>query len=257
MKDPIEIAVFKPLYAKDGPPFETEAPRLSDCISFPRRNAVGSVLCGLVIIGAHMAMLEPFLASPAGHKHSTFSNSPGTGSGTDSEMEVTFFNDQPSTHVGLPPAPLREDELTAPAMDASLEVPANIALDDSEPLDPGNAVSVGDSAAAGRYLGQVNARIERAWIRPHTPAGASTFTCTVEVDQDERGIVLAAKVQVCNGTYTWQQSLIDAIHTASPMPVPPDPHLFRHQMRLVFESDASLLSGNQASATKGIIRDSK
>src|SRR6185312_8195474 len=36
----------------------------------------------------------------------------------------------------------------------------------------------------GRYLGQVTARIERAWLRPRTPVGTSSFECLVQVEQD-------------------------------------------------------------------------
>jgi hypothetical protein len=42
------------------------------------------------------------------------------------------------------------------------------------------------SALYGRYVGQVDARIERAWVRPRSAIGATTFVCIVRIDQDSR-----------------------------------------------------------------------
>ena len=41
----------------------------------------------------------------------------------------------------------------------------------------------------GRYVGQIRARIERAWLRPCSLIGASSFTCVVQIVQDRVGTV--------------------------------------------------------------------
>jgi hypothetical protein len=39
----------------------------------------------------------------------------------------------------------------------------------------------------GRYIGQITARIQRAWIRPRTPIGSDLFACRVRIIQDRSG----------------------------------------------------------------------
>jgi hypothetical protein len=90
----------------------------------------------------------------------------------------------------------------------------------------------------GRYLGQIQARIERAWMRPRTPIGGPKFYCRTRVTQDSRGYVIEIKLDHCNGTGRWQQSLVSAIKTASPLPAPPDPAVFADRLWLGFMSDA-------------------
>ena len=89
----------------------------------------------------------------------------------------------------------------------------------------------------GRYLGQIQARIDRAWVRPRTEIGAPRFSCRARIEQDTRGAVLNVKLDRCVGTPRWQQSLVSAIRTASPLPAPPDPSVYADVLSLVFESD--------------------
>jgi hypothetical protein len=88
----------------------------------------------------------------------------------------------------------------------------------------------------GRYVGQINARIDRAWLRPRSPIGATLFSCRALIDQDERGNVAGVILEDCNGDGRWQLSLVRAIQSASPLPAPPDPKVFRHQVQLSFQS---------------------
>lgn len=92
------------------------------------------------------------------------------------------------------------------------------------------------SAMYGRYVGQIDARIERAWQRPRTAIGAPFFTCLVRVDQDSRGTVLEITLEHCNGSERWQRSLVRAIESASPLPGPPDPAIFTRILHLSFQS---------------------
>jgi TonB family protein len=94
------------------------------------------------------------------------------------------------------------------------------------------------SAMYARYVGQVDARIERAWLRPRTPIGAAMFSCTVRVEQDEAGDVHEVTLVRCNGDARWQQSLVRAIQSASPLPAPPEQRLFKRVIRPTFHSQA-------------------
>jgi len=89
----------------------------------------------------------------------------------------------------------------------------------------------------GRYLGQLQARVERAWLRPRTEIGAPRFSCHVRIRQHRQGAVIDVKVDHCNGTQRWQQSLLSAIRTASPLPAPPDASVYADVLWLSFESE--------------------
>lgn len=116
--------------------------------------------------------------------------------------------------------------------------------------------SVGDPATRsmlfGRYTGQINARVGRAWIKPRSPvveskidqlAGQSDrseaehrFRCTVRIVQDTHGNVDEVELIRCNGSVAWQQSIVDAIQRASPLPAPPTPAVFTNALTLTFEA---------------------
>ncbi|MFZ1906785.1 MAG: TonB C-terminal domain-containing protein [Steroidobacteraceae bacterium] len=106
----------------------------------------------------------------------------------------------------------------------------------------------GDTAAFallyGRYLGQITARIERAWMRPRNSPGTDTFACRLQVLQDERGQVLGVTIGHCNGDARWQASLVEAVRSASPLPAPPDPHVFRRSVALALTSAAFVPGGS-------------
>jgi len=128
--------------------------------------------------------------------------------------------------------------------------------------DPVASVDQGDPAARaalfGRYTGQIDARIERAWKRPRSPINpidesqqdknapsvhegtneANTFRCQVRILQDHRGAVQEVQVIDCNGSVEWQQSLVRAILSASPLPAPPSATVFSHALDMRFESHA-------------------
>ena len=89
----------------------------------------------------------------------------------------------------------------------------------------------------GRYMGQVSARIERAWVRPRNPIGDPLFQCKVQIKQDRQGNVLEVMIVQCNGGGDWQMSLAGAIQSASPLPAPPDPSVFADALTLSFDSE--------------------
>jgi hypothetical protein len=90
----------------------------------------------------------------------------------------------------------------------------------------------------GRYLGQIDARIERAWLRPRTPIGSPSFSCTVQVEQDGAGWIKDIMLVRCNGDVRWQQSLVRAIQASSPLPAPPNPRVFKSHLLLIFRAEA-------------------
>jgi hypothetical protein len=121
-------------------------------------------------------------------------------------------------------------------------------------------VTAGDPAVRsmlfGRYTGQINARIERAWRRPRSPvieqtamdsssgmAGSPSseghlFRCVARITQDIRGNVKEIELLRCNGSRAWQQSLVDAIQVASPLPAPPARAIFTNVLTMSFEARA-------------------
>ena len=83
-----------------------------------------------------------------------------------------------------------------------------------------------------QYITEIQARIERAWNRP--PSAKAGLTCTVFVSQVPGGTVTNVRLGDCNGDAAVQQSIILAVHRASPLPMPADPSLFERNLRLVF-----------------------
>jgi hypothetical protein len=104
----------------------------------------------------------------------------------------------------------------------------------------------------GRYKGQIDARIERAWRKPRTgvsdpreimPPGAAIhaeqpqrFHCAAQISQDVQGNVKEIQLANCNGTVAWQMSLVSAIQQASPLPAPPTPSVFSNTLTLSFDA---------------------
>jgi outer membrane biosynthesis protein TonB len=128
--------------------------------------------------------------------------------------------------------------LRAVTLDAALITPRVPLLDSDEmQADLDEAEAAARSNLIGRYLGQIDARIERAWRRPRTPVAEGLFSCRVRIEQDTRGDVQEITLEHCNGDTRWQVSLVQAIQLASPLPAPPDPTVFRRTIRMNFRSE--------------------
>jgi hypothetical protein len=150
--------------------------------------------------------------------------------------------------------------LTPRLSDARIEVVSPEPLDIADDPEANSASTrtpdPGDPALralmAGRYQGQISARIERAWVRPRTPIGDSgdrhtiahnspvdpTFNCRVQIRQDAGGNVQEVLLLRCNGTEAWRHSLVVAINQSSPLPAPPIPAVFARDLTLTFEAHA-------------------
>ena len=144
---------------------------------------------------------------------------------------------------------LHESPAAAAVRPASLASPALVAivLSDMLPTPPLPASGASDTQPAdhsslgvmyGRYVGQIHARIDRAWQRPRTSIGAPIFQCQVQVDQDGVGRVDEITLLQCNGDVRWRLSLVHAIEAASPLPAPPSPKVFGRHVLLEFRAVA-------------------
>ena len=207
-------------------------------------SAMG-VAGALAVHALLVALFVLDLSLPARHPHdwggvgaaARFSAEPA-------EMTVVFIDD-PAT------ATRPETELPASHGLASPDVQAVVLSPDSAPAGDIDAVkdltqtqdssaTASDSQRAllyGRYLGQTHARIERAWLRPRSSIGAPTFSCQTRIKQDRLGAVIEVRLDHCNGTALWQQSLVSAIRTASPLPAPPDASVYADVLWLSFSSE--------------------
>lgn len=96
----------------------------------------------------------------------------------------------------------------------------------------------GLGALYGRYIGQLEARINRGWQRPRSPIGAPIFQCQVQLEQSSEGRLLSTTLLQCNGDARWRLSLMRAIQVASPLPTPPNPALFARNVVLEFRAVA-------------------
>ena len=88
---------------------------------------------------------------------------------------------------------------------------------------------------ADRYKASLQARIQKAWIKP--PSARVGVDCLVEVTQVPGGEVTSARVTQCNGDAAVRQSIENAVYRASPLPDPPDPALFQRNFAFRFKPD--------------------
>jgi hypothetical protein len=204
-------------------------------------------------LALHALLLTPLLLGAAQHQ-TRAPEVPGGSlpSSDDSALTVVLFDEGDSkpkatAHLSdaivlAPVSAVALRKLPAPSLEAAIPDTASSGERTSEPQAQGDAAAL--ALLYGRYLGQISARIERAWMRPRSSPGADAFACRVQVLQDERGQVLDVTLRRCNGDAQWQASLVEAVRTASPLPAPPDPHVFRRSLRLVFVSAAFVPGGS-------------
>ena len=217
------------------------------------RRAAIPVAGAVASLALHALLLTPLLIGAVQYR-TRAPEAPGgsVSSRNDSALTVVFLDDgdskpraRPRLSDTLALAPVRSITLRdLPVLSPDPAIP-----DTASPGDRANAPQAQGDAAAfallyGRYLGQITARIERAWVRPRSSPGADTFACHLRVLQDERGQVLALTVSQCNEDARWQASLVQAVRSASPLPAPPDPHVFRRSLALAFASTAFVPGGS-------------
>jgi colicin import membrane protein len=89
-----------------------------------------------------------------------------------------------------------------------------------------------DAGLLARYVADLRARIERAWNRP--ASARPGLKCTLFVTQVPGGTVSSVRLGECNGDEAVRQSIVLAVHRASPLPPPPDPSLFERSLNVEF-----------------------
>ena len=223
------------------------------------RGLTVPLLGTLASLALHALLLTPVLLGTAGrakpHHEDYGSSSRENAANDEAAMLVTFIDDPDSAaKAGRPPDAVASllaapNTFLTPVAVPDMPVPTVVvSLSDSEANDDGVAqTSAGDPGRAvmfSRYVGQINARIERAWLRPRTPIESDRFTCRARIVQDKSGGVQEIELQGCNGDARWQVSLVRAIQSASPLPAPPNPSVFAKTLLLEFSSDALTPGGD-------------
>jgi hypothetical protein len=135
------------------------------------------------------------------------------------------------------PLVLTSSQLAPMAVSVEGSQPAGFAeVSDVSALD--TDISDLQARLQGQYVKQVNARIERAWLRPRTAIGDAQFLCQVRIEQDAGGNVREIALESCNGSPRWQLSLVHAIQSASPLPAPSDAAVSAAVLHMKFEAVA-------------------
>jgi hypothetical protein len=213
-----------------------------------RRTAV-VVGGGVVSLFLHGLLLTPFLWGGHPQRQRT-PNAQGSSASqhemkTRESMMVVFVDDSrairdpsqdegmPSTRFRVPQAPIVP--IARPRLSAA-DVKLSEEKDDrTAPEASGD--QTGRSLLFGRYMGQISARVDRAWMRPRSIPAEGSFACRVQITQDQHGNVEEVTLQKCTDDPQWQVSLVRAISAASPLPAPPDPAVFSNLLTVEFDSD--------------------
>jgi hypothetical protein len=177
---------------------------------------------------------------------------------TSTMISALFMNDDAASLSRLVQTSVSEENflhaVSSSDLLAALSMPTGAALqigepDENAPSKRADNEAAGDEAGRaimfGRYLGQISARVSRAWLRPRSPInGSLSFECRVQIAQDRSGRVQEVTLMQCTADERWQLSLVHAIESASPLPAPPDLKLFASMVTLEFDSPPYSASAN-------------
>lgn len=161
---------------------------------------------------------------------------------------LVFINSSSITPADWTPEELSFSSLTEVPSEITAALVASLAsmsppeigslsgTDESSPTEEATGdESAGRALLFGRYMGQIKARIERAWSYPPITSTAR-FECRVQIKQDQRGQVQEVTLQRCGEDPAWQLSLVQAIQQASPLSGPPDDSVFTEIVTMLFAS---------------------
>jgi hypothetical protein len=205
--------------------------------------ALGSVVLHFLLLAAVVWTGGSHRHTPAPHRST---DSLGDEASAEAAMQWLTLDEgqlrDADEYQRLAAAQLAEPRLTrSHSVEDSDLVPA-LLEDASEQVGPEPSDRVadqgGNTRTYGLYVGQIDARIDRAWHRPRTPIGAPLFVCHAKISQDPSGNVVDLALKECNGDARWRESLRSAIRSSSPLPAPPDPAVYRRTVYLTFRSDA-------------------
>ena len=85
----------------------------------------------------------------------------------------------------------------------------------------------------GRYIADIQNKVERNWIRP--ASAKQGLSCKVVVNQIPGGEVINVTVTQCIGDEVFRRSVESAVYKASPLPRPSDPALFDREIVFTFK----------------------
>jgi colicin import membrane protein len=85
----------------------------------------------------------------------------------------------------------------------------------------------------GRYIADIQNKVERNWIRP--ASAKQGLKCKVAVKQIPGGEVIDVAVTQCVGDEVFRRSVEAAVYKASPLPRPSDPGLFDREIVFTFK----------------------
>jgi len=214
-------------------------------------EARGAVIVGGLIasLALHGLLLTPLLLGTQHHRPRTLEQQGASAHNPEEQsvesMEWVFVEDSqairdPSeaetaltSQLFVPNVrPIPVDVLRASV--AQIETPEN---PDDRPAVEASGNEAGRSLLFGRYMGQISARVERAWMRPRSVPRSGSFACRVQITQDRHGNVQEVTLTQCTDDPRWQVSLVEAINSASPFPAPPDPSVFSSLITMDFDSE--------------------
>jgi hypothetical protein len=202
-----------------------------------------SIVCHLLLIGTLIA-----LGGQAKHPERSEGLGANSIASTDEAVATLILIEDPSSgaeevqreSVASHGVVLQNFRLTIVSPIPTIDVGADSEADPNEavaPVDDTSSDREVRAALFGQYIGQIQARVERAWLRPRSAIGEDLFECRVQILQNPRGEVEEVTLQRCNGDSRWQLSLVQAIERASPLPAPPEPTVFSGSIQLVFRSE--------------------
>ena len=229
----LEVVEFVPRQAtKDAVP--PDQPRRSEDLWSRLRlehRTLTRCAAALTAVGLHLLFVAPVLWGGVS-RHSHERDYRG-----DAALQWVTLVDSTAMQAVRPRLP-GPPALISVAVTAELKLPRSLPAGSSAARGDPAADQAGLGAMYGRYVGQIRARIDRAWQRPRTVIGAPIFQCQAQVDQDGAGRVREVTLVECNGDARWQLSLVHAIEAASPLPAPPSAAVFTRRVLLEFRATA-------------------
>jgi hypothetical protein len=234
-KQPTSISIW----AYQAPLRKVAGPRISARAMRVLRGSIVTVIC----LVAHGLLFTTIMWTAGAPARQPADLPPAVRVASDSSQEAMQWivldphalSDPSRQKLDLPPTHLQSVDLRKELS----EVAVVIQDIDIQPTPDATLADAGRlSKLYGRYVGQISARIDRAWLRPRTPIGAASFSCRVRILQDTAGNVTEVTLEQCNGDTRWQLSLVHAIDSASPLPAPPDPDVFSRTLHLGFTAEA-------------------
>jgi hypothetical protein len=197
----------------------------------------------------HLLLTAPLVLGVAAHKTRTPEGVGSVAWASQGEQEERMILlDLSAMSASQPDTPLpriaaegiRPDEFRIELVSSEPQPPAELKPEDFEEAGTANQAAgdpAGNAALFGRYVGQVTARIERAWMRPRSAIEGGRFECRVRIAQDKRGNVESIELQSCGNDAAWRNSLTGAILRASPLSAPPEPWLYTPTLTLNFSGE--------------------